>query len=60
MANYKGIDVSKWQGDIDFTKVKKSGIEIVYIKATEGNYYLDPYLKQNYNGATTNGLKIGF
>ena len=40
---YKGIDVSQWQREIDFKKVKKSGIEIVYIKASQGNHYVDPY-----------------
>ena len=33
----KGIDVSVWQGDIDFYKVKKSGIDFVIIRAGYGN-----------------------
>lgn len=57
---YDGIDVSEWQGDIDFSEVKASGIEIVYIKSSEGNNYIDPYFKSNYEKATANGLNIGF
>ena len=45
---YEGIDVSKWQGNIDFEKVANDGIEIVYIKATEGTYYENPYLESSY------------
>ena len=32
---HDGIDVSNWEGDINFRKVRKSGIRIVYIKATQ-------------------------
>ena len=60
MANYKGIDISNWQGSISFSEVKNSGIQIVYIKATEGNYYTDSYLQEFYNGARGNGLLVGF
>ena len=57
---YEGIDVSSYQGEIDFEKVKEAGIEIVYIKATEGTYYVDPYLESNYRKAKENGIKVGF
>ena len=57
---YEGIDVSSWQRDIDFKKVKESGIEIVYIKSSEGRTMIDPYFEQNYANAKANGLKIGF
>lgn len=60
MANYSGIDISNWQGSITFSEVKNSGIQIVYIKATEGNYYTDPYLQEFYDGARGNGLLVGF
>ena len=36
---YKGIDVSEWQGNIDFRKVKEAGIEVVYIRAGQGFSY---------------------
>lgn len=56
---YKGIDISQWQENINFTKVKNSGIEIVYLKATQGNDYIDPYFVRNYENAESVGLKIG-
>jgi GH25 family lysozyme M1 (1,4-beta-N-acetylmuramidase) len=55
----KGIDVSSNNGIIDFTKAKASGIEVCYIKATEGITYTDPYLNANYSKAKSAGLKIG-
>lgn len=57
---YQGIDVSRWQGNINFQKVKNDGIEIVYIKASEGRTYIDPYFEQNYKKAKANNLKVGF
>ena len=57
---YQGIDVSNYQGNIDYAKVKEAGIEIVYIKATEGQTITDAYLNQNYQKAKTNGLLVGF
>ena len=57
---YEGIDVSEWQGEIDFKEVAESGIEVVYIRVSEGTNYIDPYFKENYNKAKENGLKVGF
>lgn len=57
---YEGIDVSGWQGSIDYEQVKNSGIEIVYMKASEGTNFVDPYFEQNYTNAKANGLKVGF
>ncbi|QAT39541.1 GH25 family lysozyme [Clostridium sp. JN-9] len=56
----KGIDVSSYQSNIDFKAVKNSGIEIVYIKATEGVTWTDPCLTQNYQNAKNARLKVGF
>ena len=58
--NLKGIDVSNWQSNINFKSVKNEGIEVVYIKATEGDYFKDSYAKQNYERAKAEGLKVGF
>lgn len=58
MAQFKGIDVSKWQGDIDFNKVKADGIEFVIIKAGEKNF-ADGKFEQNYKRATAAGLSVG-
>ena len=57
---YDGIDVSEWQGNIDFAEVKASGIDIVYIKSSEGSNYIDPYFRTNYELAIQNDLNIGF
>ena len=57
---YDGIDVSEWQGSIDFSKVKSAGIDVVYIRSSEGNNYIDPDFKINYENAKDNGLKVGF
>ena len=57
---YDGIDVSEWQGEINFKEVANSGIKIVYIRTSEGTNYIDPYFRQNYEGAKANGLKTGF
>ena len=59
-STYAGIDVSKYQGYIDYAKVKASGIQVVYIKASEGTTIIDPYFKTNYDNAKSQGLKIGF
>lgn len=56
----KGIDISSHNSKIDFKKVKKAGIEIVYIKATEGRSYINPLMKNQYEGAKSAGLHIGF
>ncbi len=37
-----GIDISKWQGDIDWGTVRASGVAFVFIKATEGKDMVDP------------------
>jgi len=57
---YQGIDVSSWQRNINFTEVKQAGIDIVYIKSSEGTRYINPYFEQYYNDAKESGLKIGF
>jgi len=56
----KGIDIASYQQNVDFNKVKDSGVEIVYIKATEGITYKNPLLKSQYRGAIEAGLKVGF
>lgn len=57
---YEGIDVSKWQGTINFEEVANDGIDIVYIKATQGTTYVSPTFEEQYTNAKNNGLKIGF
>ncbi|MDP4147497.1 MAG: GH25 family lysozyme [Bacillota bacterium] len=56
----KGIDISPYQGNVNFQDVKNSGVEIVYIKATEGKTYVADTLRDYYNQAKSVGLKVGF
>lgn len=56
---YEGIDVSEYQGYIDYKKVKQEGIQVVYIRSSEGNNYIDSYFETNYKNAKENGLYIG-
>ena len=56
----KGIDISNWQGNVDFNKVKNAGYEIAYIKATEGQHTLDKNFNTNYANAKASGINIGF
>ena len=57
---FDGIDVSGWQENINYLEVKNAGIEVVYMKASEGYSYQDPYFNENYINAKANGLKVGF
>ena len=59
-----GIDVSKWQGNIDFNKVKEAAATFVMIRVgsqqgVDGEYVLDPYFKKNIENALANDLKVG-
>lgn len=59
-----GIDVSSWQGTIDFEKIKKAGIEFIIIrvggtKGTNGEYFLDKQFKRNIEEATRYGIDVG-
>lgn len=57
----KGIDVSRWQGNVDFNKVKAAGYEFVMLNAGYGRYISqkDPYFEQNYKNAKAAGLGVG-
>ena len=57
----KGIDISHWNGKIDFEKVKASGIDFVIIKAggSDKGFYTDSKFLENYKKAEAAGLHIG-
>lgn len=60
----KGIDVSVWQGEIDWQQVKNSGVEFAIIRVggrgmDEGGIYTDDLAQSYYEGATAAGLKVG-
>jgi lysozyme len=54
-----GIDVSKYQGDIDWSAVKASGVQFVWIKATEGGDHADEKFTANWTGAKMAGVPHG-
>lgn len=54
-----GIDVSKWQDDIDWTRARKSGVAFAFIKATEGGDLLDPKFRDHWAGAGRAGVRRG-
>lgn len=62
---YNGIDVSSWNGNIDWKAVKASGIDFAFIKiggrgwGVSGNMYHDSLAVQNIKGAKAAGIKIG-
>lgn len=59
--SYKGIDVSRFQGAIDWNKVKQAGIEFAIIKAggSDAGFYTDPCFEKNYAGAKAVGVPVG-
>lgn len=61
MAGIKGIDVSHWQGTIDWDKVKAAGIKFAIIKAggSDAGFYTDSKWEANYTGAKAAGIPIG-
>ena len=54
-----GIDVSKFQGDIDWNKVADSGVKFAWIKATEGGDNADARFQANWEGAKAAGVPHG-
>ena len=59
MATYFGIDCAKWQGTINWAKVKSAGVQVAILKATDKNNGPEPAFARNYAGATAQGIKVG-
>ncbi|HEY4199460.1 MAG TPA: GH25 family lysozyme [Devosiaceae bacterium] len=55
----QGIDIARYQGRIDFDRVRATGTHFVYMKATEGNDYVDPAFFDNWQRAKTSGMAFG-
>jgi lysozyme len=55
----QGIDVSRWQGEIDWRSVKQAGTRFAFIKATEGGDHLDPSFRRNWDEARRAGVPRG-
>ena len=63
-AGVMGIDVSKWNGDINWAAVKNSGVSFVIIRcgyrgSSQGALIEDPRFRANISGATKAGLRVG-
>lgn len=59
-----GIDVSKWNGEIDWDKVKNAGVEFAIVRAgyrgsVSGSLVQDPRFEENMRGAETAGIPTG-
>ena len=55
----QGVDVSKYQGRIDWRQVQQSGISFAYLKATEGGDRVDDRFHENWRGAAAAGVPRG-
>jgi GH25 family lysozyme M1 (1,4-beta-N-acetylmuramidase) len=54
-----GLDVSSWQGNVNWSAVAANGARFAYSKATESTNYTNPYFSQQYTGAYNAGLVHG-
>lgn len=54
-----GVDLSKWNGEIDFAKLSELGIDFVILKAGSTKSGVDPYFEANYSSAKAAGLDVG-
>jgi GH25 family lysozyme M1 (1,4-beta-N-acetylmuramidase) len=54
-----GLDVSSWQGNVDWASVASHGARFAYVKATESTNYTNPYFSQQYTGAYYAGIVHG-
>lgn len=57
--NVRGIDVSYFQGDIDWSAVVRGGNSFAWIKATEGGDFFDPKFAENFSAAARAGIARG-
>lgn len=53
-----GIDASKWQGDIDWSKARRAGVSFAFVKATEGGDTLDPRFDDYWRQARAAGVPV--
>ncbi|MEU8570550.1 lysozyme [Streptomyces pathocidini] len=58
-ASVEGVDVSSHQGNVNWSALKNDGVRFAYVKATEGNYYSNPYFGRQYNGSYGAGMIRG-
>lgn len=54
-----GIDVAKWNGTVDWAKVRASNMAFAVLKVTNKNNEVEEAFEQNYSGATEQGIVVG-
>ena len=59
VAGIPGMDVSGYQGNVNWTAAWNNGARFAYVKATEGTGYTNPYFAQQYNGSYNVGMIRG-
>lgn len=52
-----GVDISHYQGTVDFDAIADQNIKFAYIKATEGSSYTDEHFRENWQNIKTDGIK---
>lgn len=55
----QGVDVARYQGDINWPELARQDIRFAWIKASEGGDYVDPKFEQNWQGAQAAGVLRG-
>ena len=55
----KGVDVSAYQGDIDWSTLEDQGVYFAFIKATEGEDYTDDKFEENWKNIESTGIRRG-
>ncbi|MDR7038428.1 MULTISPECIES: glycoside hydrolase family 25 protein [Methylobacterium] len=55
----QGIDISRWQGPVDWASVRGAGTQFAFIKATEGGDHVDERFRENWDGAARAGVPRG-
>lgn len=55
----KGIDVAKWQGNIDWKRVKAAGVQFAILKAIDKSGSVEGKFEKNYIGAVSQNIPVG-
>ena len=59
VSSVRGMDVSSWQGNVNWQAAWRHGARFAYVKATEGTHYRNPYFTQQYEGSYRVGMIRG-
>jgi lysozyme len=58
-ATVRGIDVSKWQGEVNWSKVRAAGVRFAFVRVSDGTTVLDPTFARNWQAARAAGVLRG-